>query len=156
MKKWRCVKNWCKNVGGDASVCRSACACCQAILDRVECGLKNGGKAIALERKSRAEAGGRRGGISAGRANAASFNREKQIDSACSMPRSTNGWMDGVGGTRKSSALLVRPLDGVTPSHYRTRHLRKSPTRQTQSERHANNPRRTDDRYVTIKSLSLF
>ena len=92
MKKWRCVKNWCKNVGGDASVCRSACDCCQAILDRVECGLKNGGKAIALERKSRAEAGGRRGGISAGRANAASFNREKQIDSAC-LDRPTDGWM---------------------------------------------------------------
>ena len=91
---------------------QSGAGCSQAILDRVE----NGGKAIALERKSRAEAGGRRGGISAGRANAASFNREKQIDSACSMPRSTNGWMDGVGGTRKSSALLVRPAARWTAS----------------------------------------
>ena len=100
---------------GDASVSRSACDCCQAILDRVECGLKNGGKAIALERKSRAEARGRRGGISAGRANAASFNREKQIDSAC-LDRRMDGWMDGVGGTRKSSALLVRPAARWTAS----------------------------------------
>ena len=140
---------------GDASVSRSACDCCQAILDRVECGLKNGGKAIALERKSRAEAGGRRGGISAGRANAASFNREKQIDSAC-LDRRMDGWMGREERERAVHCLSARPLDSVTPSHYRTRHLRKSPTRQTQSERHANNPRRTDDRYVTIKSLSLF
>ena len=34
--------------------------CSQAILDRVECGLKNGGKPIALERKE-VESGVRRG-----------------------------------------------------------------------------------------------
>ena len=116
MKKWRCVKNWCKNVGGDASVCRSACDCCQAILDRVECGLKNGGKAIALERKSRAEAGGRRGGISAGRANAASFNREKQIDSAC-LDRRTDGWMGWEERERAVHCLSAPPPVGRRHAH---------------------------------------